>query len=133
VSALSLHIESTDSICACRVTLSAPLYIPCFTAVSLSVHTHIQVGGLGGRVFTAALSLSHTHTHMQVAGCRGIFNDETIDIKFINDLYLSWMSCVVAEDSNPPLQEHMMTSLFALDPWHGGLVCIFKETTWSST
>ena len=33
----------------------APLYIPCFTAVFLSVHTHMQVGGLGGGVFTAAL------------------------------------------------------------------------------
>jgi len=32
------------------------------------------------------------------------------------------MSCVVAEDSNPPLQEHMMISLFALEPWHEGLM-----------
>ena len=45
----------------------------------------MQVGGPGGGMFTAALSLSHTHTHMQVVGCRGISDDETIDIKLIND------------------------------------------------
>ena len=39
----------------------------------------------------------------------------------INDRFIC-LGSLVAEDLNAPLQEHMMTSLFALDPWHGGLM-----------
>ena len=65
-------------------TLCSTLYTMLYCCFSFSAYTH-ACWGAGGGMFTAALSLSHTHTHMQVVGCRGISDDETIDIKLIND------------------------------------------------